>query len=461
MKNIVMGIIFVYLLTFSAQAQEKGPFFPSRATTETGWLKKSRGKVLNSDSFSDPETCKKCHEDQYNQWAGSMHSNAWIDPLFQAAYQMASKDTDGVTDKFCAGCHSPIGVVSGEIPPADGSKLSEIGKKGIQCGFCHTLSGTTGIGNGAYVSSPGGGWVGGPFSDAVENSAHENEFSELFTKSELCGACHSVTNPLNNMPIERTYEEWRDSPYNTGDPKTTVHCQHCHMSQRPGMPGTGAVPIVLNPGKAATMGEVPTRKHIFTHYFVGGNAAVPGLLGSDTHSKLAVERLQNSARVEIEAPEKVSPGELAVVKVTVFNSGAGHKLPTGFPEGRQIWLDVTATDASGDTIYSSGALDKGNNVDPEAKIYRVEFVDKDGKHTLKLWFATTIVNDNRILPKGHDETRYFLQIPKDVKGPITFQAKLRYQSAAQDVANFLLGPNAPKIPAIDMEDEKVTINVGS
>lgn len=56
----------------------------------------------------------------------------------------------------------------------------------------------------------------------------------------------------------------------------------------------GVTRFLPNPGRAAAGG--PIRENIFTHYFVGGNAMLPGLLGSPEHDKLAQERLKSAAK---------------------------------------------------------------------------------------------------------------------------------------------------------------------
>ena len=62
-----------------AADQEKFPFFPSLLNTSTG------GPVSSSE-FEDPGRCRICHRDIYKQWKGSMHSNSWVDPVFQAVF---------------------------------------------------------------------------------------------------------------------------------------------------------------------------------------------------------------------------------------------------------------------------------------------------------------------------------------------------------------------------------------
>ncbi len=96
----------------------------------------------------------------------------------------------------------------------------------------------------------------------------------------------------------------------------------------------GVTEFKQNPGRAVAGG--PVRDHISTHYFVGGNAMIPGLLGSPEHEKLARERLQAAAKLEIQSVEKTN--DTIALKVKVTNSRAGHKLPTGLTEARMIWF---------------------------------------------------------------------------------------------------------------------------
>jgi hypothetical protein len=112
--------------------------------------------AIESSDFNDPTVCKGCHAEIYDQWDGSMHSIAYTDPVYLKEEEMASHETDGLTDTYCARCHTPIGVLSGEVPPIGHENLSEISKKGIQCDFCHSVNKSTGIGNGAFMLSTDG-----------------------------------------------------------------------------------------------------------------------------------------------------------------------------------------------------------------------------------------------------------------------------------------------------------------
>jgi len=202
----------------------KSPFYPSLINTHTG-------KPVKSSEFMSPNICGGCHTDIYTQWKGSMHSHAYVDPVFQALWKLGSKETEGLTDKLCAGCHTGIGTVSGEIVMKDDEfQVSDIAKQGVQCDLCHTVVRSTFLEtpthepqNASIVLEPGE-VKRGPYKDAV-SPFHETAYSELHTKSEFCANCHHVFHPVTNFHIERTYDEWKYSIYAQND----IQCQDCHM----------------------------------------------------------------------------------------------------------------------------------------------------------------------------------------------------------------------------------------
>lgn len=235
---------------------------------------------------------------------------------------------------------------------------------------------------------------------------HKGYYQVKFERGEACGACHDVTNPLTlknhlgrwvgGFPIERTYSEWANSRYadrpgnRNYNPVFKRDCQTCHMQQDYGKPGTGLTlyregkPIAPITGSLLPGG--PERTVLYTHHFIGGNAFIPNLIGETVsgvetaeypklsihsfssasskskysnaywltdqkgkksqHSRLAWDRLSNTLTLSIDGPAVVKPGDRAPLKIKIVNEGAGHKFPSGFPEGRIAWLAVRATDLS-------------------------------------------------------------------------------------------------------------------
>lgn len=422
------------------------------------------GDVKMSQFFS-PISCGACHPDIFKMWSGSTHANAWRNPLFQALYDLGKRTAEGESQKqniaSCVRCHFPIGHSAGEnsLSPDDE-------KGGVICDFCHSVRAATGIGNAPYILNPGnaaameGGTKYGPFDDSPE-TIHKNQYSELHTRSEFCGGCHDVSHAGNDLPIEQTYTEWRQGPYNTGDPKTSVQCQDCHMRQRPGFPCTGSTERPDNPGFASPeiMGG-KKRPHIWTHYFVGASVSSLSLPpNSELQPQLAVERLRNAASLEISVNPASKTGDLLRFLIQIRNIGAGHYLPTGLTEMRQMWLEVSVTDAEDKIIYQSGSVDEKGNVDPNATVYHTVFGDEKGQPTVHVWSATHIISDNRIPPKGRKDEHFVCLIPGNTKSPLKIKAILHYRSAPQDIVDALLGEKSTKLPIIDMAEVSTEVKL--
>lgn len=459
MKNkfymLILGVILIGAVSVKAEEKNgKYPFFPSLINTNTG-------KPVKSADFEQPEVCRACHTDIYNQWKGSMHSNAFIDPVFQALWKIGNKETNGLTEKLCAGCHTAIGTVSDELGKKDAQgnyAISEVAQQGVQCDVCHTVKSSTSMEaeghephNATLIIEPG--TKRGPFKEG-DSPHHAIAYSELHTTAEFCANCHHVFHPVNNFPIERTYDEWKNSVYN----QNGIICQDCHMADvEDAVEIARTLKKVQHSGKASNSG--PEREHIYKHNFDGANFTIPGLLGYTKHSEAAAKRLQSAAKVEIISPDEFKEGRMGAFKIKVTNVAAGHNLPTSLTEVRQMWLEVEVTDEAGKKILHSGWLDKDFNVDPEAAMFHAKSVDKDGNHTVKPWEIVRFEYNTTIPPKGSATQNYNFEIPSGAKGNLQVKAILRYRSYPQAVANLLLGKGAPVLPIVDMTTASKSVKI--
>ncbi|NOY53414.1 MAG: cytochrome c554 family protein [Deltaproteobacteria bacterium] len=427
------------------------------------WGTPSMPGRFRSDQFFTPDICGGCHRKIYDQWKGSMMGNAWKDPVFIAVYKSYLRRAETGPEKeetaMCPRCHTPVGYLADEPGRYLTGELSAPARSGVYCDVCHTVSSSAGVGNGAFILKPGnaaegkGGTKFGPRRDSV-SPFHRTAYSELHTRSELCGMCHDVAHAHNIMPIENTYTEWRTSPYNTGDPKTSTHCQDCHMRQTPSVAATGITARPDTPGFAAPKGMgAKHRTHVWQHWFVGGNAMVPELLGNPAWAQMARDRLSKAVVVAVKGATKpVRAGKLFRFEVRVDNVGAGHYLPTGLTYVRQMWLHVTVKGPDGRVLYESGGLDRDGNLGPDAVIYKTVLGEggKERKPTFFLPAAVQVLSDKRIRPKGYSVEHYAFVVPEDVRGEIVIRVVVRYRSAPQFLVNKLLGKDAPVLPVFDM-----------
>ncbi len=449
-------------------------FPPSYITT-------ADGRDVHPEDWTDPRLCGQCHTEQYQGWNGSMHSNAFKDPVFQALWAIAEK-ADPDNRNHCGGCHTPIGTATQtvEFDPDAGLhgafSAPPVAEMGVSCDVCHTISGTnlqkTAVlehGNTSIVMDPGN--VKRANLPNATSPYHETADSEHHGKSDFCGNCHNIFHPGNNFPIERTYDEWKYSVYAQND----IHCQDCHM-----MPVEVANRVAdeMKPPEALNESSIegfaglggPWRKVVHKHGFVGGNAVItaamnneladsdnPVDLGRGSNYDEAIKRLQSVASLKLYVTQE--DGQLHRAKVKVTNDRAGHHLPTSLTEIRQVWLEVVVTDDQGRELMRNGSLDTQNELPKDTVIFNSHAVDKDGKHTHYPWEIVRFSTRNTIPPKGYKYGKYWFNVPEDAQS-VTVNAKLHYRSFAQGLADELLGEGAVTVPSVQMVELEETYPVG-
>jgi hypothetical protein len=223
--------------------------------------------------------------------------------------------------------------------------------------------------------------------------------------SEFCGSCHDVrlfgtdvlgvANGEHFKRLRNAYSEWLEfAAERKRSGRDAPTCQACHLSGFPGAcepldpsgasappsfegsqracpPGTrfdarapGALPL----GRVAVSSAAETPIH--PHYFSGVDIPlseafdvaladertldVSGIpLGARARRDLL---LASALRLELGALER-RRGALDV-PVTVENVGAGHRVPAGFSQERELWIHLRVTDARGRTLYEVGRVDR-------------------------------------------------------------------------------------------------------
>lgn len=349
-----------------------------------------------SSAFMPVSGCG-CHSGLLEDWQVSMHAKALEDPIYQYKLDEANRATDGAIGAYCDSCHGPVATMSGEI--ADLANATQQSKEAVMCDFCHQVTGTNSpLGNVSQTLNPDG-TKRAQFADSV-SPFHETAYSGFHETAEFCGACHNVDHPANGMHLEATFTEWQEGPYAAEG----IKCQDCHMTPGPG---------VTKPYPGTAAGGGVQREHIYLMTFAGGNVA----LGDSVRAE---ERLKAAATLDLEVPEIVGPGESAEITTKITNVGAGHYLPTGLTEVRQMWLEVKA-------IYPDGA---------EEVLGTHEFgtilKDAEGNSPVELWDAVAFASDDRIPPRESVSDTFEFSMPTD--GQAEIQAALYYRSCSEEMA---------------------------
>jgi hypothetical protein len=476
---------------------------------------------LEGAILDDPDlSCATCHGnydsdvEPWYTWRGSMMSQAARDPFFYACMAIAEQDAPSAGD-VCIRCHSPGGWQEGRSVDTSGDLLNSKDRHGVHCDFCHRMvdyNYVEGVspaidpqvlatidplplqyGNGQFINDPNP-IMRGPYADA--EASHAFVESPFHRRGDECGTCHDVSNPVflqvapgdyvpsafnlehpdmdlrNMFPVERTYSEWSMSAYASGGvyapqfagdkPDGVVgKCQDCHMRDVT--------------GKGCNESGAPTRSDLPLHDMMGGNTFVPDIIHMFYPDEVDVAQLQ-AAKLRAEhmlslcATLEVTPEDFGAT-VRVINE-TGHKLPSGYPEGRRVWVNVKGLNAADSVIYESAEYDfdtaELDTDDPTAKIYEIHPGFSPGLASalglppgpsFHFVLSDTVYHDNRIPPRGFtnanfeaiqsapvhyhyddgqywDDTEYYMSA--EVESVIV---TLYYQSTSKEYVEFLRDAN--------------------
>ncbi|NVB37986.1 hypothetical protein G6O69_09090 [Pseudenhygromyxa sp. WMMC2535] len=387
--------------------------------------------------LSTAEACSTCHDfatpDAWAEsggsvdpwaWRGSMMANSARDPVFWAGVALANQDYPGETED-CVRCHSPRAFLEGAGDALALEELGEDQREGVDCDLCHRMidDGETPAGNARYVlaDAPEGEGVPrfGPWSyeGGAEPEHPWGQDLEFLPGARMCGTCHDVSTARERVDDEgvgmgvpfneqRTYSEWLGSAYAEPGGADQASCQSCHV---PAIEGT-----ILGCNMFAGQ---PHEDGGSRHVLVGANATtlrvLASLYGDAGTGEVADARFEESiawteefartaASLEVDFPAAVDLGEgLPDLAVTVTNE-TGHKLPSGYSEGRVMWLELRAS--YGDAVvWSSGLWDaEALSIEGDEQLRRYEAIAErhsDGTRNHLVLNDHWLVDD-RIPPKG-------------------------------------------------------------
>lgn len=421
------------------------------------WLRlDDERKIVHEEEWVNSAACAECHSDMFDQWADSLHRLMGdSNPYYKVVEEVAAQTEGEEFRKWCMGCHHPQGLLTGLTATIEKGHMFEKGGKslfkalvdekpdldeGTGCLFCHRITklenvrGKTAGANASFTVNVKDrelyifenskndvlNWAGNHQINA-KPEVHAKSYSQPFYKdSSLCSTCHNEFAPGTGAVIVDTYGEWEKSEYNNpDDPSKHRSCIDCHMHADVKKIGEDI------PGISTDGGRV--KDNVVTHQFTGANHHLVGLR-NEKMAAMSVELIQSSAKLENSI---TSDGKL---NVRVKNMGAGHALPTGVADFRQLWLDITLKDANGKVVLSEGKMDKKGNVAKDARFFQKVFGDKDGKPVgLLFWRYEKMLKDTKIPANGHRDEVF--EIPADTVFPVTVETKMKFRIYPQWVTD--------------------------
>jgi tetratricopeptide (TPR) repeat protein len=441
-----------------------GPFFPSSAQVY--------GKqTIPSKFFMESDSCKRCHEDIYNQWFSSAHHFSSFNNQWYRKSIEYMQDTVGTKpSKWCGGCHDPAVLYSGLMDtPIKQIVHRPEAQAGLGCMMCHSIADVkSSMGQGDfYLEYPKLHELAAtknPLERALHDflvklnpEPHRRVFLKPFMRNqtaEFCSSCHKVhlDVPVNHYRWIRgfnEYDNWQASGVSGRGarsfyyPAKPSQCADCHM------------PLT----RSSDQGNIDGLVH--SHRFPGANTALPTANDDAEQLKITEDFLKSGivsvdifalspARAQVkpgvanqsdlsttfavgeEAEAKViAGGEGEVVPVTaplnrvqpvvrrgdtvrvdvvVRTKKVGHFFPGGTVDAYDTWLELKGTDDKGQTIFWSGSVDDNGKgpVEKGAHFYRSLQVDAHGNRINKRnAWATRAVVYVHLIPPGAADTVHY------------------------------------------------------
>ena len=313
-----------------------GPFFPSSAQVYGG-------QKIPSKFFMESESCKRCHEDIYNQWQSSAHHFSSFNNQWYRKSVEYMQDVVGTRpSKWCGGCHDPAVLYSGKMDtPIKQIVHTPEAQAGLGCMMCHSIAdvkSTMGQGD-FYLEYPKLHELAATknpvlrglhdFLIKLNPEPHRRVFLKPFMKdqtAEFCSSCHKVhlDVPVNHYRWIRgfnEYDNWQASGVSGQGarsfyyPPQPQQCADCHMPLEP----------------SNDMGNIAGKVH--SHRFPAANTALPTANEDAAQLKATEDFLTSGAlTVDIFALSPARPLTTGAV--------AQHEMATTFAVGEEAEAEL-------------------------------------------------------------------------------------------------------------------------
>jgi len=402
------------------------PTLTSAAPTEPGTLTHplapSAAQCGMCHAFANPAA----HADSPNHspmvWQGSVMAHSARDPVFWAAVALAAQDHSEETID-CIRCHAPNAFLSGRGTAQTQADLLTEDLDGIGCDLCHRMvpDPDAPIGNARYTLDDtdvnGAVAKAGPWSYGQDAPNHPwREDLSFLPSAEMCGVCHDVTTSRPRLGDDgtvlaagfneqRTYSEWANSAF-ARDGEDAATCQDCHMPAVEDVAGCTAF------SESGVVHATGGRRHDLAGVHVDltqivrrgyGSAGTNEIDDAFFDATLAAQAdiSTRSVGLTVDAPEVFGEVQAPTLALSVqLENLSGHKLPTGYSEGRVMWIEVEGL-VNGASVFGSGRW-RDSVIESDAQVRRYEGVAErlsDGQQN-HLLLNDHWKLDTRIPPRG-------------------------------------------------------------
>lgn len=398
--------------------------------------------VLDVSRLAKTDDCLDCHRDVGQQWMHSAHAYASFDnPWYRASVDAFRESRGKRESRFCAGCHDPLLLLSGDIDE-EVTADQGLAYAGVTCLVCHSTESVSQDGNGSYTLTGDPVLIPDP-SSPDQIAAHRARLSPTpIGDGTVCGSCHrsssgpTIGNP-NHLPGIDDLGQWASSAFSGAVPDHLVSverldCRGCHMQ-----------PETASEAEMAGAYDGSIR----THRWAASHTALASQLPDPRHAAQAVGALVGAVTVDIgtvrsgtrrfvvSEKAEVRGGELLVFDVLLQNDRVGHRFPGGVRDLQDTWLEVSVGDAANRTLGASRPDGDGRQ---EVFLLRATILDRDGVpevlHRVDRFEAPAF--DRTLEPHDARAVRYSMMLPRRLTLPLHVEARLMHRKHGPELQAF-------------------------
>ncbi|TNF92064.1 MAG: tetratricopeptide repeat protein [Gammaproteobacteria bacterium] len=491
---IVFAAIMLGTHSYTAESD-----FSTVRNHEPALVRTMNNGMIEPRHLMDDDNCAVCHADITRSWEMSMHRNSsFNNPAYKFSVDetrdfLKVRDGDVKKSRLCAVCHDPVPLFSGKFDNPDFDSINDpTAHAGLTCISCHAITKiNTPRGNGDYtlITPPRYPFAfsDNPLLKAVNHQIikakpefHKKTFLKPVHKTpEFCSGCHKVHLPkaFNGykwLRGQNHYDSFRlsgvsghrvDSFYYP--PTAIKKCATCHM------------PLEPSDDPAARDFNQSGQRSVHSHLFPAANTGVAQMKNMpewviQSHQN----RMRNVTRIDIfgireegrvngqlHAPlrpelPKLEPGKQYLVELVIRTTGIGHHLTQGTVDSNQLWVEVKAS-SDGQIIGHSGDMNSDGQVDPWSYFVNAYLLDRNGNRISRRNAQDIFVAlyDHQIPPGAATVVHYLLDVPADITGPITIDAKLNYRKFDTTFIRHVLNDDQAvnNLPITEMAVDTITL----
>ena len=454
--------------TFPAQRREWAPEVTEVRTPRT---KEERAATLVDGGFPHMDPAVKrdsmscmaagCHPEVGREWASSPHRFSATNAFYRAAVGdlVARGDMEGAV--FCANCHDPERVLTGEIAAAyaDGT-IPEDGTDGVSCLVCHTMTsvGSDPPGNGLFSVAVA------PPHTTDPAAFREDVLLDARRHTELLGLDEFVLSPMacrtcHRLQLGADHGVLVDGGVvlqNQGLPESApgygaTFCEECHLPRirrefdqythrMPGINVDQALYVPMShpedPELLEAYSAAAREQSGLTPYVPLESAAWPPPLAPPTYF------------VAVDAPPRIlslrvrptATSDTVRLATTTRNVRVGHDFPSGPLDLQQVWMEVRVTDATGAVLHHVGGVDDTGAIVGDPPRLGGRELDAAGQDIRRHRLFEIAKVEKRVLLLGAAaEDVLEVSLPPDVVWPLEVRARWLFRRANPSFARWATG----------------------